>query len=181
MNRLNYFVTYISLCCLIVSCQESNTIKSASIPTSPLFGSWQMEEIHWITPDTTYSIPTAQPGIFMLNEASYTIIWTPTQEPRIPFDTLAKPTAAEMQAGFRSIVFNSGSYELSDSTLTTTAMVAKVPGFEGGKQFYRYQIEQDQLTLQMFDETYPDGGKPEWYGKVETQFKLKRIAAKRNN
>ena len=76
---------------------------------------------------------------------------------------------------FHSIAFNAGTYELTDSALTTTAIIAKVPGFEGGKQFFRYHIDHSTLTLVMFDETYPNGTKPTWSGKLEVKFVLKRV------
>ncbi|MEQ8576637.1 MAG: hypothetical protein RIB63_21415, partial [Fulvivirga sp.] len=75
---------------------------------------------------------------------------------------------------FKTVVFNSGSYEISDSVFTTTADIAKVAGFESGKQYYKIEFKEDELYLTMFDETYPDGKKPEWYGKLKILFKLKR-------
>ena len=143
------------------------TIKKSSIE-----GAWEMKSIHWITKDTTYSIEKAQPGMFIFTSDRYSIMWTPIEEPRTPFQNLSKPTDDELMAGFRSIVFNCGTYEYSDSTITTTAKIAKVPGFEGGKQFYRYKLVDNEMELTMFDEIYPDGTRPEWYGKYQTKFVL---------
>lgn len=143
--------------------------------TSPVIGSWSMQEVHWITKDTTYSIYHAQPGIFIFTPTSYSIMWTPDEQPRSPFKMLSQPTEKEMLDGFQSVVFNAGSYIWTDSTIISTAVIAKVPGFEGGTQHYRYQIGHDRLTLVMFDETYPDGSKPDWFGKYVTKFILQRI------
>ncbi|MEP2276186.1 MAG: hypothetical protein ABJH98_12065 [Reichenbachiella sp.] len=156
----------------LYACQPTQLNKTPE--PHPLIGSWEMTSIHWITADTTYSIQEAQPSLFMIDTTRYAIMWTPQDEPRTPFENLSQPTPEEMQAGFRSVVFNGGSHTMTDSTLTTTAYIAKVPGFEGGKQFYNYTAENDQLTLVMFDETYPDGTKPSWYGKYQTKFILKR-------
>jgi len=134
-----------------------------------------MLSIHWKTKDTTYSIHEAQPGMFIFTDATYSIMWTPTGEPRKAFVDLSKPTEGELMAGFRTLVFNAGSYNHTDSTATAIPMIAKVPGFEGGKQFYRYFIEEDTLHLTMFDETYPNGDKPEWYGKYVTEFVMERM------
>ncbi|MCB0689938.1 MAG: lipocalin-like domain-containing protein [Saprospiraceae bacterium] len=142
---------------------------------SPVLGSWSMREVHWISTDTTYSIHNTQPGIFIFTPKSYAIMWTPSQQPRRAFEVLSKPTDEEILDGFRSVVFNAGSYVWTDSTLISTAVIAKVPGFEGGKQYYRYQIEHGILTLVMFDETYPDGSKPEWSGRYVTKFILEKI------
>lgn len=135
-----------------------------------------MKEIHWVLKDTTYSIAAPQPGLFILTTDSYATMWTPTREPRVPFKSLSQPTDEEKIAGFGSIVFNSGTYTKTDSTLTTTALIAKVPGFEGGVQYYRYNILEGVLELTMFDETYPDGEKPEWFGQVESKFVYQRMS-----
>ncbi|HFA49830.1 MAG TPA: hypothetical protein ENJ95_12555 [Bacteroidetes bacterium] len=160
---------------LIASCDNTQTSPEPPAPANPLLGSWEMQEVHWITKDTTYSIEKAQPGILMLTPKRYAIIWTPIDKPRTPFVNLSKPTDEEKMAGFQSIVFNSGTYEMTDSTMTTTALVAKVPGFEGGKQFYNYTINDGVLKITMFDETYPNGDKPGWFGKYKTQFVLKKV------
>ena len=149
-------------------------LRSKIKELNPVLGSWKMSEIYWVTPDTTYSIPSAQPGRLLVSPSRYTIMYNPTDEPRTPFSNLSEPSSAEMVAAFQSIVFNSGSYELSDSTLVTTSDVARVPGFEGGKQFFKYIVTDDRLTFSMFDETYPDGSKPSWAGKMEVQFVLVR-------
>lgn len=138
-------------------------------------GTWKVNEIHWISADTTYSIKHAQPGIFMVSDSRYSIIWTPTEKKREPFKKLAYPTDEEIIQGFRSIVFNSGTYSLSDSIFEIQALIAKVPGFEGGRQKFAYQIEGKQLRLRMIDETYPNGDKPDWYGKWETLFVMERL------
>ncbi|MBX2817940.1 MAG: lipocalin-like domain-containing protein [Saprospiraceae bacterium] len=140
-----------------------------------LMGSWSMEEIHWVTPDTTYSITSAQPGILMVSKSRYAFIWTPTTQPRTAFKVLSAPTMEETKAAFSSIVFNSGRYAIEDGILTTTSTIARVPGFEGGKQMFKISLKGDQLELTMFDETYPSGEKPEWYGKLKTRFLLTRI------
>lgn len=142
---------------------------------NPLLGAWEMQAVHWIQGAARNTVSPAQPGLFLFTEQRYSIMWTPTRGPRTPFGQLSNPTDAETISGFRSVVFNAGSYELAANTLTNTAQIAKVPGFEGGRQFFRVMLEGDQLTLTMFDETYPGGVKPDWAGKVQTQFVLKRV------
>lgn len=100
-------------------------------------------------------------------------MWTRTQQPRTPFKVLSRPTDDELKAGFQSVVFNGGTYRL-DKDLVTTAQIAKVPGFEGGDQYYRYSVRGDTLELTMYDETYPDGTKPEWAGIWETRLVFHR-------
>ena len=148
------------------SCAEKN---------NRLKGAWNVKEINWITPDTIYTIENAQPGIFMVSDSMYSFIWTPINEKRTPFIQLANPTQEEIIKGFRSIVFNAGSYSKTDSTFHIEAAIAKVPGFEGGEQKFTYTVTGNSLELKMVDETYPNGNKPAWFGKLETKFIMQRI------
>jgi len=161
---------------LLTSCGETIKPTADLVEKDPLLGAWEMQSVHWITPDTTYTIAQAQPGIIIFDEDRYSLMWTPTESPRVPFEELSNPTDEEVIAGFRSVVFNGGTYEKTDSTVTTQAQIAKVPGFEGGLQYYRYELDGTRLELVMYDETYPDGGKPEWFGSVETKFVLRRAS-----
>ncbi|MCK8481138.1 lipocalin-like domain-containing protein [Psychroserpens algicola] len=148
--------------------------KEVTNHSNPLEGSWKMQEIHYIYTDTTYVGKPITYGTFVFAPKRYSLLYNPWTTERKAFDTLSKPTDAEIKAAFQSIVFNSGSYIYTDSTVTTTADMAKVPGFEGGQQFYTYTIKNDMLDIMMFDETYPDGNKPEWYGKLKVLFKMKK-------
>ena len=153
-------------------CNAQNSDNKAS--STSILGSWEMREIHWITDEQTYSIEKAQPGLFIFEEKRYAIMWTAKKEPRTPFEILSQPTPEEVIETFKSIVFNAGSYVINGNQITSTAYIAKVPGFEGGQQFYNYSIEEDILTLTMYDEIYPDGSKPTWSGKAKTKFVLQK-------
>lgn len=151
-----------------------NLIDSQIYNTNRFIGSWVFKEIHYIYADTTYKISKAFPGTFIITPVRYAIMYNPTNSPRKPFVNLSNPTKEEVEQAFQSIVFNSGQYTISDSTLINTPDIARVPGFEGGKQYYQYEIDKQQLRLTLFDETYPDGSKPAWYGKLEILFILER-------
>lgn len=165
-------IIILSLLTLILSACNQH---KAQTPNNPLLGSWTMQKVTWTSKDESHPIDNAQAGIFLFTPNSYSIQWTPSPKARTPFALLSKPTDKEKIAGFTSVVFNAGSYEYTDKTVTATATIAKVPGFEGGKQFYTYSINEDTLTITMFDETYPDGTKPEWSGEWKTEFVLGRV------
>ena len=139
-----------------------------------ILGSWRLDSIDYITPDTLVSIKPGSGGALIVVPERYSIMYAQTSKSRVPFERLSQPTEAEIIAGFRSIVFNSGSYVLEGGDFITTADIAKVPGFEGGIQYYRFGIFEDKLTLQLYDETYPDGGKPEWLGRVEVKMTFRK-------
>ena len=172
-SRLYFIILFFCSFLWFISC-KNNVETPATKITNQLIGSWKMQSVYWISKDTTYAINQAQPGIFFFTDKRYAIMWTSIEKPRTPFKSLSNPTEKEMIHGFRSVVFNAGSYSSTDSTLISTVFLAKVPGFEKGKQFYNYKIENDILTLIMVDETYPDGTKPQWSGKYKTKFVLKR-------
>ncbi len=152
-----------------------NTLAMDTSKTSdPLEGAWIVQSVHWTWPDGTNSIDEAQPGRFLFVDGHYTLMWTNTVEPRTPFAILSEPTDDEIKAAFRSIVFNAGTYVVEGNRVAARAEIARVPGFEGGQQFYTYEIEGDILNLTMVDETYASGEKPDWSGKLETLFVLKR-------
>ena len=142
---------------------------------NPLKGAWKMKSIQWISPDTTFTIAEAQPGLLMMTDSIYSFMWTRTQAPRTPFKVLANPTDEEIKAGFQSVVYNAGTYKIEDNILKNTAFLARVPGFEGGEQIFKWTIDNNILTLVFYDETYPNGGKPDWLGTWQTKFVLEKF------
>ena len=147
---------------------------SAPAVTDPVEGAWEMQSVSWISKERTSGIEKAQPGRILFVDGEYTLMWTSTEKPRVPFKVLSKPTDEETIAAFRSVIYNSGHYSVEGNKLVTKATMARVPGFEGGQQFYEYEIDGDILKLRMVDELYPSGEKPKWSGTWETLFTLKR-------
>lgn len=150
------------------------TACSPAISSDPVVGAWEMQSVIWISDESTSGVEQAQPGRMLFVDGEYTLMWTSTEKPRVPFKVLSKPTDEETIAAFRSVIYNSGHYSVEGNKLVTTATMARVPGFEGGKQFYEFEIEGDILKLRMVDELYPSGEKPKWSGTWETLFTLKR-------
>ncbi len=164
-------ITTFILILVLTACHHEE-IKPDNEISNPLYGAWDVKSIRWISDEQTVEIEQAQPGVFIYHENHYSLSWSPKRTPRIPFVKLAEPTDEEFKSGFKSIVFNSGSYVIDGGQMTATAKVAKVPGFEGGQLFYRFERKEDQLILTLFDEIYPDGTKPDWSGKWQTEFTL---------
>ncbi|WP_347924298.1 ankyrin repeat domain-containing protein [Pontimicrobium sp. SW4] len=138
-----------------------------------LLGSWKVKEIHYQYSDTTYIMKTKDYGRFIFSKNSYALMYNPRMQKRVPFKNLSKPDQDEINNAFGSIVFNTGSYSINNHVIETQADIAKVPGFEGGKQFYKLHFNlEEELELIMFDETYPNGNKPEWFEKLKVKFIL---------
>ncbi len=59
-----------------------------------------------------------------------------------------EPTDAEVLTAYGSFIANSGTYEVSGSTIVTRPIVAKTPNvMAGGSLSYRYIVEGDALWL----------------------------------
>lgn len=144
------------------------------IRTNPLLGSWQITKIEYIYTDTTYILEKPYPGRLLVTPRRYSIQYNPWLNERIPFKELSKPTDEEIKQAFQTIVFNTGKYEIKEDVFVTTADIAKVAGFEGGVQYYKFSLDGDNMTFTMFDETYPNGKKPEWFGKLQVKFSLSK-------
>ncbi len=161
------------------SCDNDNKTQNAySFQHSGLEGSWKVHEIHYKYADTVYKAIGEPYGRFLFTKNQYSLMYNPSMNPRTPFKNLSKPEPDEVASAFGSMVFNSGSYTYEDSVIKTIADAAKVPGFEGGNQYYKVYKEDENMRLTFFDETYPDGNKPEWYGDLEIEFFLKKEVRK---
>jgi hypothetical protein len=92
-----------------------------------------------------------QPSLLIFTGKHYSTAADTAAKPRptTPFKVPGKPTAEEMQSQWGPFAANSGTYELSGTTLTRRAMVAKNPSAQGGKNFTRYTIKLDGSNLWM--------------------------------
>jgi hypothetical protein len=90
-----------------------------------------------------------QPGLLIFTGKHYSQILDTAAKPRPiePFKTPGKATLEELQTRWGPFQANSGSYEVSGSTLTLRQMVAKNPAIQGGKNFTRYTIQLDGNNL----------------------------------
>ncbi len=141
---------------------------------NPMIGSWKIKQIDYIYADTTYVVPMSYEGRLIVSATSYSIMYNPYGRKRKSAETLSKLTDDEIKYAFQTLVFNSGSYELVGDSFVTTADMAKVAGFEGGVQYYRMVEDDESFTITMYDETFPSGNKPEWYGSLEIRFYLEK-------
>lgn len=151
-----------------------NKIAALEQINNPMIGSWKIKHIHYIYADTTYKVPMKYEGRLIVTNTSYSIMYNPYGMERKKAETLSKLTDAEIKYAFQTLVFNSGTYELQEDSFVTTADMAKVAGFEGGVQYYRMEQNDQNFTITMYDETYPSGDKPEWYGNLEVKFFLEK-------
>lgn len=164
----------LSIFLIIVASGISSTSNAEENVTTKIVGAWKLEKLIYHLASGDVSIDQVHGGRWLFTPTRYAMMYVPGKSPRIPFKILAKPTDDEVSAGFKSIVFNSGSFQIEQQQLITRADIAKVPGFEGGQQIFEFLLEDNALVLTMVDEIYPDQTKPEWSGKVKLSFYLVR-------
>ncbi len=111
---------------------------TAQAQSSALQGAWTITEVSVSTPDTSWTEANPQPGLYIFLEPHYSTLIVRGSEPR---ELLSDdPTDAERLAAFgRPFIANSGTYEVSGTTLTVRPLVAKVPNAISDNSFtYTY-------------------------------------------
>ena len=145
----------------------------ASAQSAPsLQGAWRVTEIV-VTGAAAATTSSPQPGLYVFTRQHYSIVTvngtTARKAGAAPKDP-AKLTDAEKVAQYElwnPFTANSGTYQVSGSTLTTRPLVAKNPGVMGATQTREFKIDGNTLTLIQKSAT----GQP----ASETRTKLTRL------
>jgi hypothetical protein len=118
-----------------------------------LQGAWRVTEVV-VTGANAATNKSPQPGLYVFTRQHYSIMTVNGTAPRKDFGTPrdpAKLTDAEKIARYEvwdAFTANSGTYQVSGSTLTTRPLVAKNPGVMAGPAAAReFRIEGNTLTL----------------------------------
>lgn len=125
----------------------------ASAQSAPsLQGAWRVTEIV-VTGANAATNTSPQPSLYVFTRQHYSILsvggTTARKSAAAPKDP-AKLTDAEKVAQYElwnPFTANSGTYQVSGSTLTTRPLVAKNPGVMGGTQTREFKIDGSTLTL----------------------------------
>jgi len=125
----------------------SVTVAAQSGARAPLEGVWKLTEIV-VTGAGAFSSQSPNPGLFIFTKTHYSVFVVPVKQPRALFAT-ETPTTAEKVAAFESMAANTGTYDISGSTLTVRPMVAKNPNCSAGGAFltYQFRLERNRLVL----------------------------------
>ena len=121
-------------------------------------GAWQAVFSSYEAPDTSWRTSHPPSNLYLFTRRYYSIMTEWGTEPRKPFRDGMHPTEAEELASVRAFVANSGTYDLTDSTLTVRPIVSRNPNFatdlpNSGHQRtnrFSYRIQGDTLWLLRF-------------------------------
>jgi len=112
----------------------------------PIEGVWKVTEIV-VTGADASNVPNPQPSLVIFTATHYSMMYVTDSQARKPFKA-EDPTNAEKIAAFDSFVANTGTYDLSGTTLTIRPVVARNPGFmAGGFDKYQFRIDGSTMTL----------------------------------
>lgn len=146
-------LTLISLLAL-AACQQPTTLSSAQTATedvqreNELEGVWRIVQAHTVDSEGQTTDDYPQTSLVIFTPGHYSFVWTFGGETRQPAAERWNPTDAEKIEAFNSIIVNTGTYELTDSTLVTRPISAKSQEYGGGGYSdYEYHVEGDSLYL----------------------------------
>jgi hypothetical protein len=122
----------------------------------PLEGVWETIEVSLTSPDTSWTNPSPQPSLLIFTQRQYSITAVLGREPRELLSD--QPSDAERLAAYDAFAAHSGTYELSDSTLTARPIVALDPNFMSGgaSQTYTFRVSGDTLWRTFSPRGAPD-------------------------
>ena len=143
--RLRPFLASAALLGLMVTVGCQAPPNEPSAPANPLQGVWSLTASD--NGDGSPVIDPSQPGLYIFVEGYYSGVYAPGSEARVPAEITFQPTPDEMVAQHESIIVNTGTYEISGSTVTFRPIIAKSPGFVGGHATAEFRVDGDMLTL----------------------------------
>lgn len=129
---------------LLASCQQAPS-SSPATPSNELVGVWSLVAVD--PGDGSPLIDPSQPGLYIFADEHYSAVFAPGPDPRMKAAVSFQPTDEEMIEEYETIIVNTGTYDISGSTVTLRPIIAKSPGFVGGHQSSTFRIDGDTLVL----------------------------------
>src|SRR5262245_6141454 len=107
---------------LLTGCKGAGAPEA---PEPPLEGAWTVVSIHVSGPDSADNT-AVQPSRYLFGDQHYSMMRVTGNQPRALMAT-DSATEAEKLAAYDSFVANTGTYEITDSSLTIHPIVARNP------------------------------------------------------
>lgn len=142
------------LIALVAAILSASSVVPFAKSKPSIQGVWRVIEVTTTGPDGFHN-REPQPGLFIFTRRHYSIIRDGSREVRPTVTDPNNITAAEALAIFGPLMAQSGSYEVTDTTLKVTPMVAKVPppnGRYGGSNSWTFKVGGDTLWLTQLDD-----------------------------
>ncbi len=156
----------------------ATVLSAQGTARKPIEGVWKVTEIV-VTGADASNVPNPQPSLVIFTASHYSMMYVTGNQARKLFNA-EDPTNAEKIAAFDSFVANTGTYDLSGTTLTLHPIVARNPGYmAGGFDKYQFRIDGTTMTLveKSTDFNFRKGDRvgPSTAPLSETRLKLVRV------
>ena len=112
-----------------------------------LNGAWKVVEITNQGGQDPGTSTVQAPSLYIFADGYYSLMWVTGDGNRPEFQPDVDVSDEDIVAAFNSFIGQSGSYEVSGSTITIHAIVSKVPGSTGNTTEIEYRFEGDTLYL----------------------------------
>jgi hypothetical protein len=111
-----------------------------------ILGVWRVAERSYSRPDSSWTNSDPEPGLYIFGERYFSVQEIRESGPRVLFGE--STTELERLAAFDVFHAHSGTYEITDSTLTIVPTLAKSPNsMDGSTYSYALELSGDRLTI----------------------------------
>ncbi len=165
----------VALAIIVVLAATTSCHKAQQPAKHPIEGAWKIVEIRNVGPEGVAVNPAPQPSLYVFTAGHYSMMWIPGREPRQGSAKTWFPTYDEKVKDFETVIMNSGTYELTDTTVTIHPLIAKTPEYVGGKGVFVYGIVADTLWLTNVDIYSSDGTQDPYITQYTSPLKLVRV------
>jgi hypothetical protein len=156
MNTTKLFINTCALGIFLIILSSS----ALSQAQNDLEGVWQQTEFSFISDDTSYSIKSPQPSLYIFGKKYYSIMYVQGEQPRplMPEGSYRRTlTDKNIRDIFMPFIANSGVYTVRGSKITYNPIVALEPNFmTGGSGQFTFNIKDGTLFLTRI---FEDGAK----------------------
>ncbi len=150
MHRLSPLLLLALVGLFASACQPADTTESdaseAAQLTTPVEGVWNSVEVSFTSADTSYTNEITRPSVLIFTKGHYAALRI-AGEPR---ELLPEEDATDEQllAALRGVRMNGGTYEVSDSSMTTTVIMHHNPNAmaEGASNTSTFAVDGDVMT-----------------------------------
>ena len=151
MHRLSPLLLLALVGLFASACQPADTTESdaseAAQLTTPVEGVWNSVEVSFSSADTNYTNKITRPSVLIFTKSHYAALRI-AGEPRALLPEEEDPSDEQLLAALRGVRMNGGTYEVSDSSMTTTVIVHHNPNVmaEGPSNTSTFEVDGDVMT-----------------------------------
>lgn len=120
--------------------------QSRARPTTAIQGAWRIVEV--VSAGQAAPTPMPQPSLYLFTGKHFSFVAVSSTTPRPNLQDPSNVTGPDALAVWGPFMAQTGTYEVSGTTLSVKPLVAKNPGaMAGNVTTYAYELDGDVLTL----------------------------------